>query len=109
MIRLAASVESHPETHSSLEHLTSWTIGRADARALLVKDVSGLMMIPMDDIVAAIRNGDIPGMAEFISDFMHSYRKVSVYPFYKTGQLSTESWLLLAGANISLNPSPYVD
>jgi hypothetical protein len=100
---ISASVE-----HNLSSLSTAWTIGRTTTRGMLMRDVKGLMMVPLNDIIAAVKSTDIPGILDFLQDFIAGYRKFAAYPFWKTGQLSTESWLILGGANIFLNQTPYI-
>ncbi len=73
-----------------------------DARPLpipgfLLKDVLGHAGLTPPDLK------NIPGLMEFSKDIVESASKLKSHPVFKMHLLSSESWLILAAANIVIN------
>lgn len=74
--------------------------GRTSVNGYLFKDLEALMGVPFNDFWQSIKDKNVPGLLDFTKDFIQGYRKFTDYPFYKTGVWTSESWMILAGANI---------
>lgn len=89
--------------HSLGHNHTYVQVGRTTVKGYLVKDINALLGVPLTDSAQAVKDRDAPALMDFAKDLIESYRKFSDYPFYKTAMATTESWMILAGADIYIS------